>query len=134
MTPQETNAYMQDKMGFVPRMFKVVNQIAPPAGQTFADFYATILGSGALPQSIKELMFMSTGVAYCSPRCIVHVIPAINAGATDEQIFEAAAVGMVAAGFVPNGPGIPYEDQHHIFERFYRVHKDRAASVEKKTT
>jgi two-component system phosphate regulon sensor histidine kinase PhoR len=25
-----------------------------------------------------------------------------------------------------NGPGIPYEDQEHIFERFYRVHKDRA--------
>jgi len=25
-----------------------------------------------------------------------------------------------------NGPGIPYEDQAHIFERFYRVRKDRA--------
>jgi hypothetical protein len=30
------------------------------------------------------------------------------AGATDPEIFEAAAVGMCAAGFVPNGPGIPY--------------------------
>jgi two-component system, OmpR family, phosphate regulon sensor histidine kinase PhoR len=25
-----------------------------------------------------------------------------------------------------NGPGIPYRDQPHIFERFYRVHKDRS--------
>lgn len=25
-----------------------------------------------------------------------------------------------------NGPGIPYRDQHHIFERFYRVQKDRS--------
>jgi two-component system phosphate regulon sensor histidine kinase PhoR len=25
-----------------------------------------------------------------------------------------------------DGPGIPYQDQPHIFERFYRVHKDRS--------
>jgi two-component system phosphate regulon sensor histidine kinase PhoR len=25
-----------------------------------------------------------------------------------------------------NGPGIPRGDQEHIFERFYRVHKDRS--------
>jgi two-component system, OmpR family, phosphate regulon sensor histidine kinase PhoR len=28
--------------------------------------------------------------------------------------------------FSDNGPGIPYADQPHIFERFYRVHKDRS--------
>jgi len=43
-----------------------------------------------------------------SPRCIIHVQPAIKAGATDGEIFEAVSVGMLAAGFVPNGPGIPY--------------------------
>src|SRR5260370_41601364 len=28
-----------------------------------------------------------------------------------------------------NGPGIPLSDQPHIFERFYRVHKDRSADA-----
>ena len=108
MTPEEVNTYMKDQLKFIPRMFAVINQIAPPAGQTFTDFYMSIFGDGALPKKIKELMFMSTGVAYCSPRCIIHVVPAIEAGATDMEIFEAAAVGMTAAGFVPGGPGIPY--------------------------
>lgn len=34
-----------------------------------------------------------------------------------------AAVGME---FADNGPGIPLEDQEHVFERFYRVHKHRS--------
>lgn len=105
---KEINEYMKEKMGFETRMFKVINTIATAPGRGFADFYASVFGDGNLSKKVKELMFMSTGVAYCSPRCIIHVIPAINAGATDGEIFEAAAVGMIAGGFVPNGPGIPY--------------------------
>ncbi len=105
---QEVNEYMKGKMGFETRMFKVINTVATEPGRTFADFYASIFADGALSKKVKELMFMSTGVAYCSPRCIIHVVPAIDAGASDAEIFEAAAVGMIAAGFVPNGTGIPY--------------------------
>lgn len=108
MTAEEVGKYMEQTMGFVPRMFKVINTVTPDPGRTFADFYATIFGDGALPKKIKELMFMTIGVAYCSPRCLIHVIPAMNAGATTGEVFEAAAVGMIAAGFVPGGPGIPY--------------------------
>ncbi|MFQ5576037.1 MAG: carboxymuconolactone decarboxylase family protein [Anaerolineae bacterium] len=105
---QKVNAYMKEKMGFETRMFKIINTIATGPGYGFADFYASVFGDGNLSKKVKELMFMSIGVAYCSPRCIIHVIPAIEAGATDGEIFEAAAVGMIGAGFVPNGTGIPY--------------------------
>lgn len=104
----QANAYMKDKMLFLPRMFATINQLAPEVGERFADFYNSVWADGNLPRKTKELIFMAVGVAYCSPRCIIHVVPAVEAGATDGEIFEAAAVGMLAGGFVPNGPGIPY--------------------------
>jgi len=107
-TPDEANQYMMDSMLFVPRMFKVINQINPMAGKTFADFYNSIWEDGALSRKFKELIFMAGGVAYCSPRCIIHVLPAVKAGATIPEVFEAAAIGMMLGGFVPGGPGIPY--------------------------
>ena len=32
----------------------------------------------------------------------------------------------IEIAFADTGPGIPYQDQPHVFERFYRVHKDRS--------
>ncbi len=37
-----------------------------------------------------------------------------------------AAGAMLEIAVRDNGPGIPQSDQPHIFERFYRVHKDRS--------
>ena len=79
----QANAYMKDKMLFTPRMFKTINQLAPEVGERFADFYESVWADGNLPRKIKELMFVSIGVAYMSPRCIVHVVPAVEAGAQD---------------------------------------------------
>ena len=43
---------------------------------------------------------------------------------------EAARVGDDALiTVIDNGPGIPLADQPHVFERFYRVHKDRSRAV-----
>jgi alkylhydroperoxidase/carboxymuconolactone decarboxylase family protein YurZ len=114
MTAEEVNKYMENLMGFLPRMFKVINTVTPDPGKTFADFYATIFGDGAISKKIKELMFTAIGVSWCSPRCIIHVIPAIKAGATTGEIFEAVAVGMIGAGFVPGGPGIPYAFEYAL--------------------
>ncbi|MCL5961719.1 MAG: carboxymuconolactone decarboxylase family protein [Chloroflexi bacterium] len=110
----EADQYMEEKMGFVPRMFKVINTVTPEPGKAFADFYASIWGDGALSKKHKELMFTAIGISWKSPRCLIHVIPAIKAGATQEEIFETAAVGMVAAGFVPGGPGIPYAFEYAL--------------------
>jgi len=71
-TPAEANQYMVDSMLFVPRMFKVINEVNPKAGVTFADFYNSMWADGALSRKVKELIFMAGGVGYCSPRCIVH--------------------------------------------------------------
>ncbi|HAL49657.1 MAG: carboxymuconolactone decarboxylase family protein [SAR202 cluster bacterium] len=111
---EQANAYMKEKMLFTPRMFQVINTVAPEAGERFADFYETVWADGALPRRIKELMFTSIGVSHRSPACLIHVIPAVEAGATDGEIFEAVAVGMLAGGFVPNGPGIPYAFQYAV--------------------
>ncbi|MDE3089335.1 MAG: carboxymuconolactone decarboxylase family protein [Chloroflexota bacterium] len=107
-TTQEANDYMKKKMKFIPRMYQVLNNVVPDGGIAFANFYMTVWGDGALSKKIKELMFTAIGVSYCSPRCLIHVVPAIEDGATDGEILESVAVGMVAAGFVPGGPGIPY--------------------------
>ncbi len=114
MDAKEADKYMADTMGFTPRMFKVINTVNPEMGTTFADFYASLWKDGALSKKVKELMFMSIGVSYMSPRCLIHVVPAVDEGASDGEVFEAAAVGCLAAGFVPGGPGIPYAFEYAV--------------------
>ena len=113
-TTQEVNDFMKENMKFIPRMYQVINQVAPDAGMAFANFYQSVFAEGALPKKIKELMFVAIGVSWMSPRCLIHVVPAIESGATDGEIFEAVVVGVIGAGFVPGGPGIPYAFEYAL--------------------
>src|SRR3712207_6778961 len=111
---QEANEYMKGKMLFTPRMFQTINTVAPGAGELCAEYYEVIFGNGAIPRKLKALIFVASGVTWRSPACLIHVIPAIEAGATDGEIFEAVAVATNAAGFVPGGAGIPYAFQYAV--------------------
>lgn len=54
---------------------------------------------------------------------------AVRHATSDEVAVTVTArrlVEKIEIVFSDNGPGIPYRDQPHIFERFYRVHKDRS--------
>ena len=111
---EQANAYVKEKMFFLPRMFAVMNTAAPEVAERFADMYNTVWQDGNLQRKHKELIFTAIGVSWRSPACLIHVIPAIEAGATDGEIFEAVSVGALAAGFVPGGPGIPYAFQYAL--------------------
>ena len=101
-------AYMREKMLFVPRMFQRIIEYNPDIGRAFADYYECGKRDRHLTRAVKELIFTAIGVATASPACLIHLVPALEAGATREQLREAALVGVLASGFIPGGPGIPY--------------------------
>jgi len=108
MSDTDANEYMDAVSGFNPRMFKIINTVSTDAGVCFGNYYSTVFSDGNLSQKIKELMFMSGGVGTMSSKCIVHVIPACESGASVMEVFEAATVGVILGGFSPRGAGIPY--------------------------
>jgi alkylhydroperoxidase/carboxymuconolactone decarboxylase family protein YurZ len=114
-TPEEieaANAYMRARMLFLPRMFQAINRYNPAIGRAFADYYEAGKRDRHLTRAVKELIFTAIGVATASPACLIHLIPAIEAGASREQLREAVLIGVLAAGFVPHGAGIPYACQY----------------------
>lgn len=108
MNDQEANKYMDEASGFNPRMFKIINTLQTDAGVCFGNYYSSVFSDNNLSQKVKELMFMSGGVGTMSSKCIVHVIPACESGASVMEVYEAATVGVILGGFSPRGAGIPY--------------------------
>lgn len=109
---EAANAYMRARMLFVPRMFQAINRSNPAIGRAFADYYEAGKRDRYLTRAVKELIFTAIGVATASPACLIHLIPAIEAGASRAQLQEAVLIGVLAAGFIPNGAGIPHATQY----------------------
>src|SRR5579875_3593679 len=77
----------------------------PDIARAFGGFYQTIMKEGALSVREKELIALGIGLAMrCLPCINLHVQGCLKAGASREQILEAAQVAVMMQG----GPTFTY--------------------------
>ncbi len=77
---------------------KLKDQV-PDIARAFSGFYQTVMKDGALSVREKELISMAIGlVQRCTPCINLHVQGCVKAGATREQILEAAGVAVMMQG------------------------------------
>ena len=83
-----------------------ITQTNPKNMQAFMDMQNATYGDGAISAKTKELISVAIGAYNRCQYCIVyHVYKAYEAGATKEEILEAA---MVAVGGFGAGPSMAY--------------------------
>jgi AhpD family alkylhydroperoxidase len=71
----------------------------PDTIQGFGGLFTRVMKDGALTAKEKELIALGIGVAgHCTPCIRSHVQKSLEAGATRQQILEAASVAVVMAG------------------------------------
>ena len=76
-----------------------MGELLPDAMNGFKGMFGSIMKEGALAVKEKELIALSIAVATnCTPCIRLHTKKCLDAGATKEQILEAAAVAMMMAG------------------------------------
>ena len=72
---------------------------APDVVNGFSEMFAKIMKDGAL--SLREKEFIALGISvtqWCAPCIRLHVQKCLGAGATKEQILEAASVAVMMGG------------------------------------
>ncbi|AQT70167.1 alkylhydroperoxidase/carboxymuconolactone decarboxylase family protein [Anaerohalosphaera lusitana] len=78
---------------------KKMQEMAPDTVKGFAGMFEKIMGEGALSVREKELVALGIGLSeQCQPCIYLHVQKCLAAGATKEQIMEAASVSVVMSG------------------------------------
>lgn len=82
-----------------------VQKLFPEAQQGFSVLFSKVMKDGAITLLEKELIVVGIAVTIrCEPCIRLHVKKALAAGATSEQILEAASVAVVMGG----GPATTY--------------------------
>ena len=85
-------------------MGKMQEQV-PDTIKGFFGMFSGIMKDGAISLREKELVALGIAVAQpCEPCIMLHVQKSLAAGATKEQILEAASVAVMMAG----GPGLTH--------------------------
>ena len=76
-----------------------MKQYIPDAVNGFAGLFSKVMQDGALSLREKELIALGIGVAQrCVPCIRAHAKKCLDAGATKEQILEAASVAVLMGG------------------------------------
>jgi AhpD family alkylhydroperoxidase len=71
----------------------------PEIAKAFGGFYQAMMKEGALSVREKELIALAIGLALrCTPCIHLHVQGCLKAGATREQVLEAAGVAVMMQG------------------------------------
>jgi AhpD family alkylhydroperoxidase len=77
----------------------------PGLMQAFMEMHGEVFSEGALSVKVKRLIMVGASVALrCEPCIRVHVRGALEAGASREEILEAASAGILMGG----GPSAAY--------------------------
>jgi AhpD family alkylhydroperoxidase len=77
----------------------------PDTIRGFGGLFSAVMKDGALSLKEKELIALAIGVATrCEPCITLHVKKCLDAGATREQVLEAASVSVMMQG----GPSYTY--------------------------
>jgi len=78
---------------------QMMKEQTPDIVRAFGGFYQTVMKEGALSVREKELIALAIGLAMrCSPCIRLHVQGCLKAGATREQVLEAAGVAVMMQG------------------------------------
>ncbi len=81
--------YSMNQLGKLPQL----GDLAPEATAAFRAYGKAALSGGAIPKKYKELMAVAVALTTQCPYCIeVHRVAAVEAGAIDRELAEAAQV------------------------------------------
>ena len=96
---------MEESVDDVIKMMGELSKHQPETMRHFKSFMGSVLKEGVLDTKIKELIAIGTSITARCKYCIaIHVEKALNAGATKEEILEAAIVAILMGG----GPAMTY--------------------------